>query len=164
MRNPCYEDFDVPVILSVAFGFEAPSMNLCYEISLLSLPVSRREHCQKFEHKLFFLIKFVLVNIKLMFANIFKFSIFGPTLSWNIFFKSSMLVFIFRRTSFIYATLKTYSIVKTISVFLILGLKHFKMTLWDVVIIFFLHLRFIVFSIYAKLTCVNYYFVFLAFI
>ena len=41
--NSCYKDFDVPVILSVAFGFEAPSMNLCYEISLLSLPVSRRE-------------------------------------------------------------------------------------------------------------------------
>ena len=43
LTNPCYKDFDVPVILSVAFGFEAPSMNLCYEISLLSLPVSRRE-------------------------------------------------------------------------------------------------------------------------
>ena len=43
LTNPCYKDFDVPVILSVAFGFEAPSMNLCYEISLLSLPVSRRQ-------------------------------------------------------------------------------------------------------------------------
>ena len=41
--NSCYKDFDVPLILSVAFGLEAPFMNLCYEISLLSLPVSRRE-------------------------------------------------------------------------------------------------------------------------
>ena len=43
IRSPCYKDFDVLVILSVAFGFEAPSTKLCYEISLLSLPVSRRE-------------------------------------------------------------------------------------------------------------------------
>ena len=41
--NSCYKDFDVPVILSVAFGLEAPFINLCYEISLLSLPVSRKE-------------------------------------------------------------------------------------------------------------------------
>ena len=66
--------------------------------------------------------------------------------------------------SFIYATLKTYSIVKTIPVFLILGLKDFKRTLCDVMIIFFLDLNFIVFSVYAELTGVNYYFIFLAFI
>ena len=41
--NPCYKDFDVLVILSVAFGFEAPTMELYYEISLLSLSVSKRE-------------------------------------------------------------------------------------------------------------------------
>ena len=43
-RKPlCYKNFDVLVILSVPLGFEAPSMKLCNEISLLSLPVSRRE-------------------------------------------------------------------------------------------------------------------------
>ena len=36
--------------------------------------------------------------------------------------------------------------------------------LCDVMIIFFLDLNFIVFSVYAELTGVNYYFIFLAFI
>ena len=38
-----YKDFDVLVILPMKFGFEAPSMKLCHKISLLSLPVSRKE-------------------------------------------------------------------------------------------------------------------------
>ena len=77
-----YKDFDVLVILPMKFGLEAPSMKLCHEISLLSLPVSRKErllslgpilcrglgllnNCTANQHSFIFIFSFLVFTLTL---------------------------------------------------------------------------------------------------